>query len=67
MPGLAHAQDRAPQAAPQDVVAEEYAEEEIVVTGEVRERDDSRVVVATEAHQGGNGIVRNAEAEIELR
>jgi acyl dehydratase len=42
-------------------------EEEIVVTGEVRQRDGSRVVVATEAHQAGNGIVRNAEAEIELQ
>jgi 3-hydroxybutyryl-CoA dehydratase len=42
-------------------------EEEIVVTGTVRERDGDRVVVDTEAHQAGNGIVRNAEAEIELR
>lgn len=41
-------------------------EEEIVVTGTVRERDGSRVVVDTEAVQAGNGIVRNAEAEIEL-
>jgi acyl dehydratase len=42
-------------------------EEEIVVTGTVRERDGDRIVVDTEAHQAGNGIVRNAEAEIELR
>ena len=42
-------------------------EEEIVVTGTVRERDGSRVVVDTEAVQAGNGIVRNAEAEIELQ
>jgi acyl dehydratase len=42
-------------------------EEEIVVSGTVRERDGSRVIVDTEAHQAGNGIVRNAEAEIELR
>ncbi len=41
-------------------------EEEIVVTGTVRERDGDRVVVATEAHQGDNGIVRNAEAELRL-
>jgi hypothetical protein len=41
-------------------------EEEIVVTGTVRERDGSRVVVDTEAFQAGTGIVRNAEAEIEL-
>ncbi|MCB0865449.1 MAG: hypothetical protein KDB58_07035 [Solirubrobacterales bacterium] len=42
-------------------------EEEIVVTGTVRERDGDTVVVETEAYQGDNGIVRNAEAEIELR
>jgi len=42
-------------------------EEEIVVSGTVRERDGDRVVVDTEAFQAGNGIVRNAEAEIELR
>ena len=41
-------------------------EEEIVVTGTVTERDGDRVVVATEAFQGDNGIVRNAEAELEL-
>ena len=41
-------------------------EEEIVVSGTVRERDGERVVVDTEAVQAGNGIVRNAEAEIEL-
>jgi len=41
-------------------------EEEIVVTGTVRERDGSRVVIATEATQAGTGIIRNAEAEIEL-
>jgi acyl dehydratase len=41
-------------------------EEEIVVTGTVRERDGNRVIVDTEAHQAGNGIVRNAEAEIDL-
>jgi acyl dehydratase len=41
-------------------------EEEIVVSGTVRERDGDRVVIATEAHQDGNGIVRNAEAELTL-
>jgi acyl dehydratase len=41
-------------------------EEEIVVTGTVTERDGDRVVVATEAVQAGNGIVRNAEAELDL-
>jgi acyl dehydratase len=41
-------------------------EEEIVVSGTVTERDGDRVVVATEAFQGDNGIVRNAEAELQL-
>jgi 3-hydroxybutyryl-CoA dehydratase len=42
-------------------------EEEIVVTGTVRERDGDRVVIDTEAQQAGNGIVRNAEAELEIQ
>jgi acyl dehydratase len=42
-------------------------EEEIVVTGTVRERDGNRVVIDTEAQQAGNGIVRNAEAELEIQ
>jgi acyl dehydratase len=42
-------------------------EDEIVVTGTVREREGDRVVIDTEAFQSGNGIVRNAEAELELR
>jgi len=41
-------------------------EEEIVVTGTVRERDGKGVVIETEAIQAGNGIVRNAEADLEL-
>ena len=41
-------------------------EEEIVVSGTVTARDGDRVVVATEAFQGDNGIVRNAEAELQL-
>jgi acyl dehydratase len=41
-------------------------ESEIVVSGTVRERDGERVVIATEAQQDGNGIVRNAEAELFL-
>ena len=41
-------------------------EEEIVVTGTVTGRDGDNVVVATEAFQGDNGIVRNAEAELQL-
>jgi acyl dehydratase len=42
-------------------------EEEIVVSGTVTGRDGDRAIVATEAVQGGNGIVRNAESELELR
>ncbi len=41
-------------------------EEEIVVSGTVTARDGDRVVIATEAFQGDNGIVRNAEAELQL-
>ncbi len=40
-------------------------EEEIVVTGTVVERKGDQVVIATEAFQAGNGIVRNAEAELD--
>ncbi len=41
-------------------------EQEILVTGTVRESSDGHVIVDTVAEQGGNQIVRNAEAEIEL-
>ena len=41
-------------------------EEEIVVTGTVREVRDGRAVVDTEAAQGENRIIRNAEAELTL-
>jgi acyl dehydratase len=40
-------------------------EQEIVVSGSVKEEGDGRVVVAAEAHQGENRIIRNAEAELE--
>src|SRR2546430_13990907 len=40
-------------------------EQEIVVSGTVREADGSRIVIETVAEQGGNQIIRNAEAEIE--
>jgi acyl dehydratase len=39
-------------------------EQEIVVTGEVKEEAGERVVVAAEAVQGDNRIIRNAEAEL---
>ncbi len=41
-------------------------EQEIVVTGTVREVDGKRVLVDTEAAQGENRVIRNAEAELEL-
>src|SRR5881398_2815856 len=43
-----------------------FPEQEIVVTGDVKSVSDGRAVIATEAAQGDNRIIRNAEAEIEL-
>jgi acyl dehydratase len=42
-----------------------FPEQEITVTGSVKEEGDRRVVVATEAEQCGNKIIKNAEAELE--
>jgi acyl dehydratase len=39
-------------------------EQEIVITGTVREVRDGNAVVDTVAEQGGNQIIRNAEAEL---
>jgi hypothetical protein len=39
-------------------------EQEVVVTGTVREVNDGVALVDTEAAQGENKIIRNAEAEI---
>ena len=41
-------------------------EQEIVVTATVKEASGGRVVTETEAAQGENRIIRNAEAELEL-
>ena len=41
-------------------------EQEIVVSATVKEADDGRVVTETAAEQGGNRIIRNAEAVLEL-
>lgn len=41
-------------------------EQEIVVTATVREASDGHVVTETEAAQGDNRIIRNAEAELDL-
>jgi acyl dehydratase len=43
-----------------------FPEQEIVVTGEVKSVSGDRAVIATEAAQGDNRIIRNAEAEIEV-
>jgi len=41
-------------------------EQEVVVTGTVRERDDGRALIDTVAEQSGKQIIRNAEAELAL-
>ncbi len=41
-------------------------EQEIVVSGSVREVRDARAIIETVAEQAGNQIIRNAEAEVEL-
>jgi acyl dehydratase len=43
-----------------------FPEQEIVVTGSVKEERDGRVVIDTVAEQDGNQIIRNAEAELEV-
>ena len=43
-----------------------FPEQEIVVSGSVTSVSDGRAVVAVEAAQGENRIIRNAEAEIEV-
>jgi acyl dehydratase len=41
-------------------------EQEIVVSGTVREAGDGRALIDTVAEQGGKQIIRNAEAELEI-
>jgi acyl dehydratase len=41
-------------------------EQEVVVSGTVRESGDGRAIVDTVAEQAGKQIIRNAEAELEL-
>jgi acyl dehydratase len=43
-----------------------FPEREIVVTATVKAVEDGRIVTETEATQGDNRIIRNAEAEIEV-
>ena len=44
-----------------------FPEQEIVVTATVKEASNGRIVTETEAAQGENRIIRNAEAELELQ
>lgn len=41
-------------------------EQEVLVSGTVREAGDGRVTVETVAEQGGKQIIRNAEAELTI-
>jgi acyl dehydratase len=41
-------------------------EQEVIVTGTVRDVADGRAVIDTVAEQAGKQIIRNAEAELEL-
>ena len=41
-------------------------EQEVLVSGTVRESGDGRAIVDTVAEQAGKQIIRNAEAELEL-
>ena len=43
-----------------------FPEQELVVSGTVKEADGDRVVVDTVAAQGENQVIRNAEAELHL-
>jgi acyl dehydratase len=43
-----------------------FPEQEITVTGTVKEERDGSVVIDTAAEQDGNQIIRNAEAELEI-
>ena len=40
-------------------------EQEIVVSGSVREERDGRLIIGAKAEQGGKAIIKNAEAEVE--
>ena len=43
-----------------------FPEQEVVVSSTVTEADADRIVTATEAAQGENKVIRNAEAELAL-
>ena len=41
-----------------------FPEQELVVSGTVKEAGDGRVVIDTVAAQGDNQVIRNAQAEL---
>jgi hypothetical protein len=41
-------------------------EQEVLVSGTVREAGEGRVIVETVAEQAGKQIIRNAEAELQV-
>ena len=43
-----------------------FPEQEVVVTSTVQSAENGRIVTETVAEQGGNQIIRNASAELEL-
>lgn len=43
-----------------------FPEQEVTVTGTVKSSEGDKVVVETVAEQGGNQIIRNAEAELRV-
>lgn len=43
-----------------------FPEQELTVSGTVKSVQDGRVVIDTVAEQGGNQVIRNAEAEVEI-
>ena len=43
-----------------------FPEQELVVSGTVKEADGDRVVIDTTAAQGDNQVIRNAEAELRI-
>jgi acyl dehydratase len=43
-----------------------FPEQELTVTGTVKAADGGRIVIDTVAEQGGNQVIRNAEAELQL-
>ena len=44
-----------------------FLEQEVTVTGTVREVSDGVALIDTQAEQGGNVIIRNAEAELRVQ